>query len=255
MKTINVITSNIRFNNPNDGVNAWDNRKEILASTLMGEDPDVICTQEGWQSQLYELNSLLDEYVIIDRHRKWIKDRMYPTIFFKASRFEVLVSRDIWLSETPDTPATKIEGSNFPRLSTFVTLKDIKTKDELTLVNVHLDNSNEEVRERQLKILFNKLINLNINFDKLILAGDFNAIPGKEVYQLAVSELADPWLTFGKDEEASFHNFKGSNPDGYRIDWILHSKAIKCTGIQIIKSNLDGRYPSDHFPIKAVFNL
>ena len=48
------ITSNIRFDNPDDGLNAWPHRKSLLAQTLLAHSPDIIATQEGRFHQLKE---------------------------------------------------------------------------------------------------------------------------------------------------------------------------------------------------------
>ena len=46
-QTIDVITYNIRYDNPNDKPNNWDNRKAFLISQLQFYAPDVFGTQEG----------------------------------------------------------------------------------------------------------------------------------------------------------------------------------------------------------------
>jgi endonuclease/exonuclease/phosphatase family metal-dependent hydrolase len=40
-----------------------------------------------------------------------------------------------------------------------------------------------------------------------------------------------------------------------RIDWILATKQFAPLGIQIIYYNEQGRYPSDHFPVRADLKL
>ena len=99
-KTLNIISANIRFDNKNDGVHIWENRKPILGESIESFGPQFIGTQEGYRPQLYSLNSLLQEMNIVDSHRSWITNRMYPSLFVKSEQMFVKKSGDIWLSET-----------------------------------------------------------------------------------------------------------------------------------------------------------
>ena len=44
---LNIMTFNIRYDNPQDGVNAWPNRKEKVAALIRKYDADVIGLQEA----------------------------------------------------------------------------------------------------------------------------------------------------------------------------------------------------------------
>ena len=49
---LKVISYNIRYNNPNDGINVWENRKSTIVNFLIDESPDFIGLQEVKHSQL-----------------------------------------------------------------------------------------------------------------------------------------------------------------------------------------------------------
>ena len=49
---LKIISYNIRYNNPNDGINVWENRKSTIANFLIDESPDFIGLQEVKHSQL-----------------------------------------------------------------------------------------------------------------------------------------------------------------------------------------------------------
>ena len=46
-QNIKLMTYNIRYDNPNDGDNNWDNRKETLVNQILFYKPDIVGTQEG----------------------------------------------------------------------------------------------------------------------------------------------------------------------------------------------------------------
>ena len=245
---IKVITSNIRFDNPDDGLNCWDRRKDFLAQRLSTYGADVIATQEGREPQLKELESLLKKHQLCDKHRQWLKPRMYPSLFL-AESLDLLDSGDFWLSKTPHVLGSKSFNSAFPRLCSWAKLK----KDNISffIFNVHLDHTTDAVRLEQAKILSSQIAILNQVGLPIILMGDFNTSPQSEVRNHLVEslKLQDPWHMNNKAEEPSFHMFKGSFPQAKRIDWVLISSTLDSKCIELIKDERNGVYLSDHFPV------
>ena len=248
---INVISSNIRFDNPNDGEHQWKFRLPHLADLLNKKSPDILGTQEGWEPQLRELHSKLNDLEIIDSHRNWIADRMYPTIFLNSKKFNLLRSGDIWLSETPYTEASKSFNSAFPRLCTWCEAEYKENNKRVLIINVHLDHLETATRQQQIKVLI-KEIRAQSKEENVILMGDFNEAPNEEVRKILNNSelnLIDPWIEEELPEEPSHHSFKGKRDDGSRIDWILHSESFTSEKIKLLKDHFSGIYPSDHFPV------
>ncbi len=242
-----IISSNIRFNNPADKENAWPHRKSFLTNLLLSYHPDIIGTQEGREPQIRELLSLLPGRLLVDGHRKWIEQRMYPCLFV-SHNILVEKSADIWFSKTPHVPGTKLEDSAFPRMATFAIISI--DKKQILVANMHLDHTADPVREDQIDIFIKEI--KNIEFDgPLIICGDFNSKVDGAVYKKLIDELSlvDPWKTLSLKEETSFHQFMGTLDTGHRIDWILHSEHFMCKEIKLLKDTENGLYPSDHFPV------
>jgi len=251
---IKVVSTNIRFDNPADGEHDWKGRREILTDCLQDFSPDIFGTQEGWENQLYDLLSLMNEYEICDGHRNWIQDRMYPSIFVKKGVFDIHKSGDIWLSETPDIPASKSFNSAFPRLCTWIIATHIASNKKIIFVDVHLDHLETQTRQEQIKVLIKEITTVNSESLPIILLGDFNESPTEKVRELLDNSqlnLFDPWLELGHKEEPSHHGFKGFREDGTRIDWILCDKSFEALEIFLFKESDQGIYPSDHFPVFA----
>jgi endonuclease/exonuclease/phosphatase family metal-dependent hydrolase len=251
---IKVITSNIRFDNPDDGPNQWDSRKEFLAQTLTSYGADIIATQEGREAQLKEFDSLLKKYSLCDGHRQWLRPRMYPCLFL-GEELEFKNSGDFWLSETPDVAGSKSFDSAFPRLCSWAKLK--KSNASFFVFDVHLDHTTDEIRLEQAKVLSNQIKIINEESLPIILMGDFNtcANSGVRKHLIESLDLVDPWLINNKAEEPSFHMFKGSFPEGKRIDWVLISSCLSSTRIELIKDERDGLYLSDHYPVYCEISL
>jgi len=50
------------------------------------------------------------------------------------------------------------------------------------------------------------------------------------------------------------HDFKGAR-EGDKIDYIFTPLSVKVLEAEILYDNVDGRYPSDHFPVTASLSL
>jgi endonuclease/exonuclease/phosphatase family metal-dependent hydrolase len=79
-----------------------------------------------------------------------------------------------------------------------------------------------------------------------------------DLAELSTPPLTDTWKASPKrinEGIATFNSFKGPNPNGARIDWILSRGDVTTDKAEIITFVRDGQYPSDHFPIAAWVQL
>ena len=53
--SLRMMTYNIRFDTPADGVHAWPNRKELVASVIRFHKADIIGVQEAMEHQIQDL--------------------------------------------------------------------------------------------------------------------------------------------------------------------------------------------------------
>src|SRR6185436_13872945 len=61
-QSIQVMTYNLRFDNPGDGVNAWPKRKQKVFDLLTANNPDLIGVQEALHHQLEDIVTNLPQY-------------------------------------------------------------------------------------------------------------------------------------------------------------------------------------------------
>ena len=255
---LKIVSTNIRFDNPNDGKHDWTGRKNILSSAINHFSPCIVGSQEGRKDQLKDFEYLLENLTMIDSHRDWISERMYPCLYYDNKVFDLEASGDVWLSETPSIAGSKSFGSAFPRLCTWAILS-FKNKDTKFLcVNVHLDHVKTQTRQEQIKVLIKEISSLNIQNLPIILMGDFNEGPNDQVRNIIGNSqfrLKDPWSELNKQEEVSHHGFEGHKISAKRIDWILVSPEFNIKSIELYKESVNDIYPSDHFPVFAEFTI
>ncbi len=58
------------------------------------------------------------------------------------------------------------------------------------------------------------------------------------------------WRHPGRTSAPS-HRYRGPKAGEPRIDWILTTKGLETVSTRIDTFNVDGTYPSDHFPVEA----
>jgi endonuclease/exonuclease/phosphatase family metal-dependent hydrolase len=120
------------------------------------------------------------------------------------------------------------------------------------IVNTHLDHMKSETREAQARVLIGEVRKHLSPPAALIIMGDFNDSPFSEVRTIvleAFPTLIDTWQACNKLEETSHHSFRGECQNGARIDWILADQTLTIESCVLDKRTINGRYPSDHFPV------
>ncbi len=258
--TLTVMTFNIRYDNPRDGVNAWPNRRAFVAEVIRKHDPDLLGLQEVLIKQRDQLLADLPGYESIGVGRD-DGDRKgeFSPIFFRKARFTVVDKGWFWLSETPDRPGSLGWDAACARIATWARLRDATTKLELLILNTHFDHKGRKARVESAAQIAKFL---EQQPDRtLIVTGDFNCGPDSDAHMRLMDQprnrpLVDAFDRLVDDETdaGTFNGFEGVRT-GPRIDWILHTNDLTPVACEIIRDSRDRRYPSDHFPVVTRFRM
>ncbi|MCD6376919.1 MAG: endonuclease/exonuclease/phosphatase family protein [Caldisericaceae bacterium] len=258
---LKVMTLNIRYDNPDDGANAWPQRRSIVVQTINQQQLDVFGLQEAQFHQLTFLDSVLSDYHYygIGRDDGGVKGEFSP-IFYKKERFILRLAQTFWLSENPEMPGSIGPGAQFPRILTLIQLYDLKTQSPIWVANTHFSHVSDTARSLAASVLMNKLRQY-ISEQPLILIGDFNAEQNSRVYKIFVSDseikLKDTFFA-SIDGHAGGHqtyNGFGQNQNPTIIDHIFcndHFDVLKHYFLPIKKGDV---FISDHFPVVAELRL
>ena len=175
---LNVMTYNIRYDNPEDSLNNWQYRKNVAAKIIQTKDIDIVGTQEVLHNQLVDLQERLPEYTAIGVGRQDGKEQgEYSALFYKKNRFTEVSSGYFWLSETPEVAGSKGWDGACERIATWAILKDKQTGREVFAINTHLDHVGKIARQEGVTLLLTKAAELSKGLP-IIMTGDFNATPG-----------------------------------------------------------------------------
>ena len=254
---LRVMSFNIRYGAANDGDNHWTRRNEMVAKTINDFDPDLVGVQEALSFQSEYLMQKVEGYHYFGRSRMTTPNE-HCGIFYRSNRFVQLAGGHFWLSETPEVPASKSWDSSLPRMATWLLLQDLKGSQPVLIVNTHFDHRGRVARQKSAELLSKRVASLRkLSSDpRVIITGDFNTGEGTGPYDALVTEtLRDSFRVQHPERSGGEGTFNGWNgkSDGARIDWILFGGNLKTIAAEIIRFNQDGRYPSDHYPVTAVF--
>jgi endonuclease/exonuclease/phosphatase family metal-dependent hydrolase len=247
---LRVMTFNVRTPSP-DGVNVWENRRDLFVRTIRDADPDVFGTQELVKEQGDYVVAKLPHYAWFGEGRRGGDGDEHMGVFYRTDRLKVLKSGNFWLSDTPDVPGSVSWGHPFPRMVTWALFERKADGRRFYFFDTHLPyrDQDEDARTKGAKEILAHLQALPKNVP-IVLTGDFNTTPDSRAHALLTGLLADARLTApehaGPDD--TFHNFTGK-PDK-RIDWIL-TRGFTALSADTITVHEGAVYPSDHFPVLA----
>ncbi|MDD2526220.1 MAG: endonuclease/exonuclease/phosphatase family protein, partial [Bacteroidales bacterium] len=156
-KAINVMTFNVRQDNPDDGINNWKFRKDYAANLIKFYDADIIGTQEVLNNQYNDLIERLSEYNHIGVGRAdGNKEGEACAIFFRKERFKLYESGTFWLSENINAVGVKGWDAACERIATWAILKDNDTGKKFLFLNTHLDHKGLIARREGAKLILKK---------------------------------------------------------------------------------------------------
>lgn len=260
---LNVMSYNIRYDNPEDSLNNWQYRKDVAAKIIKTKDIDIVGTQEVLHNQLVDLQERLPEYTAIGVGRQdGIEKGEYSALFYKKDRFSEVSSGYFWLSETPEVAGSIGWDGACERIATWAILKDKQTGKEVFAINTHLDHVGKIARQEGVTLLLTRAAELSKGLP-IIMTGDFNATPDSDVIKHVTNTSLKEHLTNAKTiakeftgTEWTFHDF-GKIPVEKRdyIDYIFVSNTIETDKFEVLLEKLDEVFLSDHVPVVAKIKI
>lgn len=244
---ISVMSYNVKVGNS-------DNNPAGVSTMIKNYMPDILGVQEADGEWMSVLNNRLSKngyaYVGIGRDSDGKGER--SAIFYRADKFELIESKTLWLSATPDV-VSKVEGALCNRIVTMALFKRISDGKVFVHANTHLDHSNSDVRSQQVKFL-DQYVKEFADGKQFLLTGDFNFQPDNRVYDQMMNlgykncgQLAE--YARGRDDDT----FTG----GSMIDFCFRYGGTEFQPYfyTVCDELIGGKTPSDHHPIFLIVEL
>jgi endonuclease/exonuclease/phosphatase family metal-dependent hydrolase len=257
---LRVMTFNIRYNEPRDGVNAWANRKTKVSDVIRFHKADLIGVQEALFNQLQDLEKLLPDFGWCGVGRDGANEGEFSAILYRKSHFKLIETKTFWLSETPEKAGSKGWDANLPRIVTWAKFRDKNTKKTFYHFNTHFDHIGAQARAESALFLIAQIPKIADNAP-FVVTGDFNAEENTNVYKLLTGQLQTmPAFKlidaryvsknghFGGN--STFNNFKELEPNR-TIDYVFVGEKTQVLEHGVLSDRWNGLWASDHLPVLA----
>ncbi len=252
---VKVMTYNIRFDNPADGVNQWGNREQKVFALLEKYHPDIIGVQEALYHQLKDIADNLKGYEFFGVGRDDGKQKgEHSAILIRKDRFKILEQNTFWLSKTPEVPGSKDWDAAITRVATWAKLQDKKTKKVFVMVNTHFDHRGKEARKNSASLIKEHVAAIAGNLP-VIITGDFNFTREAPPYEVMMNGDGLKLVDSSPDTPGTFCTFTVNSRPCVAIDYIYHTPQWSTSNYQVIQDNDGTYYPSDHLPVMVELSL
>ena len=257
-KTLSVLSQNVRSADDPNG-NSVEERQPRFKKLVEEYDPDLIGTQEvtkKWKT--YIESTFSKEYGIVGCSRlgRTSSGGEFNLILYRKARFELIDSDTFWLTSTPTTPS-KVDGSNFNRICTWVLLKDKLTNETFLFANTHYDYNgvdNGRVMQEQSGHLL-RVLSQKLEQYPAFLTGDFNCQRNTAGYNALIKEFKDAEKTADVNTSVVSGTVSGYGMDPNKtIDFCFYNEKFHPTYFRITENKYGGDV-SDHFGIYTEFSF
>lgn len=255
---LSIVTYNIRYANPGDGLDVWANRIDAVSDFIAQHD--VIGLQEVTFAQLTDLRQRLNEFDYYGVGRDDGKQGgEHAPIFYRRDRIEAMDQGTIWLSEQPEQVGGKGWDAALPRTCTWMVLKDKVSNHRFWIANTHFDHKGNNARTESAKLIHQLAIEKPQGLPTVVM-GDFNCLPESDPYQAITNEefLADA---------RRISKAKATGPNGtwngFReiqanqiIDHLFVGGPLNVLTFETLNPRTAAdRFASDHLPVRATIRL
>lgn len=251
---VNIISFNIRFNNPTDGENAWPNRIEMTTGLLRFHDADIFGLQEALIGQIKDIHQQLPDYAWFGVGRNDGKeDGEFTPVFYKKRQYNLLDHNTFWLSEIPDKPGKSWDAA-LNRIVTWGLFEQIASGKKFFVFNTHFDHVGVEARKNSALLIEKRVREMTRNLNiPVFVTGDFNLTPDQEPIILLKKYLKDSFEITVEPPYGPVGTFNGFNLkadlSSRRIDYIFVNNTITVLKYAVLSDFTYGRFPSDHLPV------
>jgi endonuclease/exonuclease/phosphatase family metal-dependent hydrolase len=248
-----LMSYNIRYDTPADGVNAWPLRKAAVAELLRRNSPDIFGIQEALPHQISGLSAALPDYGWFGVGRDADGGGEATPVFYRKDRFTLLQSATFWLSETHGSPSRGWDAA-LNRICSYGRFEEISSQQRLWIINCHFDHAGQTARLESARLVLSQIETINPDGEPLVLMGDFNAEPGSPPMVLLKQHLSDSRDSSHSPPTGPSGTFIGFTVEGAvtrRIDYLFTEPQGPVEVLQhaVLDDANAGRYPSDHLPV------
>lgn len=233
----------------------WPSRLPRALAIIQQQAPDFIGVQEVTPTMIQDLRIALPAYAVVGRGRETGGEGEATPILFLQDRWE-LDKRDqgtLQLSPTPEVTGSNGWNMQWPRIFTWVHLREKKTGKSLYVFNTHFPLQAKE-RDLSVRLLSKTIAERKHPRDPVILTGDFNACEEEASMDYlrgmggSPVTMKDSYRQLHPNKKVgTFHDF--GRVDSCKIDYVYLLGPLKIISSQVVSEN--SNFSSDHYAVVA----
>jgi endonuclease/exonuclease/phosphatase family metal-dependent hydrolase len=260
---VRVMSFNLRYITLEDvpSGNAWIARRDTAAAVIKEDGADFVGVQEAFRLMLDDVKARVPGLAETGVGREDGKEKgEYSAILYREKVWELQDRGTFWLSDTPEVAGSATWGNTVTRICSWGKFRHRAEGREVWVYNAHFDHQSQPAREKGAALIL-KRIQERGGEAPVIFMGDLNAAPENgaiKVLQEGPPVLTDAWRAVNAAvpaaESGTFHRFTGRKDFG-RIDYIFTTAHWEIKEAAILHPEKDGKYPSDHWPVRATLRL
>ena len=258
---LEILSFNIRYDNPEDGEDSWANRKDDVCIFLLSQKPDFIGLQEALSNQVNDLNNALSplgyKWFGVGRDDGATTGEFNP-IFYNSLKYKLISEGVFWLSLTPDEPGTIYPGAGCKRICQYGKFEQIGHPEKTFWhFNTHLDNVSLQAREYSATLITERIATyLSVETEAYFLTGDFNSFKEEETYNIVLkSGLKDSEdVALKAKPGCTFIGFDNSACEVIDFIFVRNYEQVKLYKVNT-QTRPNGRNLSDHRPVQCFVAL
>ena len=234
------------------GERDWPCRVPPVVETIRREAPDTLGVQEAHSGWMDALCAALPEYDYVGVGREDGKrDGEFSAVFYRKELFLLVDSGNFWLSETPEKPSKGWDAA-CTRICSYAVLEERASGRRFVHFNTHMDHIGQTAMCEGGKLIAAR--SLALKEYPSIFTGDFNVEPDHPAYQTVIGAgFRDAGVICGVQHgQKTYHGFECPDRDSWaEIDYIFLRGDITATDYRVVTDKVDGKLPSDHYPVTA----
>ena len=269
---IKVISFNLRADFKHDKQNRWEYRKEYAMRLIQESGATIIGVQELLPQMREDVQRLLNDYTVLGWGRyKGTRETgdEHSDIIIKNDDATVDFYRTFWLSKKTEDDVSRAYYAFFPRICTVAEVYLKPFNRTIRVFNTHFDHICGMARVLGVNIILRMMSELNREKPMpTVLMGDMNAGPKSKPIRILRENLhpydnirlTDVYSKCAETVKNTHHGFGQGGLiswliDRAPIDYIFVSDEFTILDVCVDRSNENGRFPSDHFPLMATLKL
>ncbi|KAG6474665.1 hypothetical protein ZIOFF_068603 [Zingiber officinale] len=290
--SISVMTFNLHEGDlPSDSPNSWEKRKDLCVSVITNYSPTILCTQQGlkWQLEYFQQclpgKDLKIPQMSIAQSSMTRRRLSFLKAVHSGCRNHLLF-QEAYRGELQCHPL--LHGL-YPIIFVLTKQRVEPPGFSFQIVNTNLDEFSPRARRRSALLTWQHIASLPPNLP-VIYCGGFNSqkesttgrfLLGRSREHGVVGDMRDAWPNARARKNVSlirtYHGFKGDKQGAVEflklifralclcwdrqtqdlhVDWILfRGRSLVPATCEVVNNNIDGFYPSSHYPVYAEFML